>query len=138
MRYGTRELTALRTRRRGLRARAGYQAPYNTHQKDGFSRGVQCLGRGAVPGSSRSSRSARSLLLDPMRRAGRSREGCLCLGPIFDLAQVRSVDMYTEQRIAAPNAGRQHCEALVELIEEAIARRGASCTKKSRRSSAAA
>ena len=63
-------------------------------------------------------------LLDPMRRAKANREGCLCLGPIFDLAQVRSVDMYTEQRVSpAPNAERQHCEALVELIEEAIARR---------------
>ena len=59
-----------------------------------------------------------------MRRAKANREGCLCLGPIFDLAQVRSVDMYTEQRVSpAPNAERQHCEALVELIEEAIARR---------------
>ena len=63
-------------------------------------------------------------LLDPMRRAKANREGCLCLGPILDLAQVRSVDMYTEQRVSpAPNAERQHCEALVELIEEAIARR---------------
>ena len=59
-----------------------------------------------------------------MRRAKANREGCLCLGPILDLAQVRSVDMYTEQRVSpAPNAERQHCEALVELIEEAIARR---------------
>ena len=63
-------------------------------------------------------------LLDPMRRAKANREGCLCLGPIFDLAQVRSVDMYAEQRVSpAPNAERQHCEALVELIEQAIARR---------------
>ena len=61
-------------------------------------------------------------LLDPMRRAKANREGCLCLGPIFDLAQVRSVDMYAEQRVSpAPNAERQHCEALVELIEQAIA-----------------
>ena len=45
--------------------------------------------------------------LDPMRRAKANREGCLCLGPIFDLAQVRSVDMYTEQRVSpAPNAER--------------------------------
>ena len=55
-----------------------------------------------------------------------SRDGCLCLGPICDLAQVRTVDQYEYQPRApapAPNAERLRSEALVQLIEEAIARR---------------